>query len=82
MPAFQEMFKDWPDEKLPFHTYYGDGSTIELEVVQHIRDVSWKAGVGFQMKKNEVIALDNQYVQHGRLSFEGERRLLASLLQF
>ena len=81
-PYWKEIFKEWSDDKLPVSTFYGDGSTMEPEVVQHVRDVIWKAGVGFQMNKNEVIALDNQYVQHGRLSFEGQRRMLASLLKF
>ena len=79
-PSFQKIFADVPDDKLHFNTYYGDGSELEPEVLQHIRNVSWKAAVGFQLRKNEMIAMDNMYVQHGRLSFEGKRRLLASMI--
>ena len=82
IPQFKELYQDTPDERLPYHTFYGDGSIIEPHVIQHIRNVSWSSGIGFQMKKNEVLALDNMYVQHSRLSFEGERRLLTSLLQW
>lgn len=54
---------------------------IPEEVIQHIRDVSWNAAVGFQMQQGDVVAVDNHLVQHARLSFTGERKLLAALLQ-
>ena len=79
-PSFQKNFADVSDDNLHFNTYYGDGSELEPEVLQHIRNVSWKVAVGFKLRKNEMIALDNMYVQHARLSFEGNRRLLASMI--
>ncbi|XP_070569219.1 dapdiamide synthesis protein DdaC-like isoform X1 [Ptychodera flava] len=68
-----------PDEKYPIHTYYGDGSDVEEEVLQHIREVLWEESVGFQMQRGDVIALDNVLALHARLGFKGNRRLLASL---
>ncbi|XP_078598381.1 dapdiamide synthesis protein DdaC-like [Branchiostoma floridae x Branchiostoma japonicum] len=68
-----------PAHLSPFHTYYGDGSDIEPEVLQHIRDVTWQAAVGFQLQRRDVLVLNNMYIQHGRLGFTGNRRLLVSL---
>ncbi|XP_066267444.1 dapdiamide synthesis protein DdaC-like [Branchiostoma lanceolatum] len=70
-----------PAHLSPFHTYYGDGSDIEPEVLQHIRDVTWQVAVGFQMKSRDVLVLNNMYIQHGRLGFTGERRLLVYLAE-
>ncbi|XP_070568316.1 dapdiamide synthesis protein DdaC-like [Ptychodera flava] len=70
---------DIPDDRYPFHCYYGDGSEVEEEVLQHIRDVLWEVSVGFQMKRGDLLALDNIYVQHSRLGFKGKRKLLVSL---
>ena len=73
---------DLPNKQYPLHALYGDGSEIEEEVVQHIRDTAWTCSYGFQMRKGDVIILDNMYIQHGRLSFTDERRLLTSLIEF
>ncbi len=42
---------DIPYNEFPTHSYYGDGSDIPDNVIQHIRDVMWKSAVGFQMQK-------------------------------
>ncbi|XP_077868216.1 dapdiamide synthesis protein DdaC-like, partial [Saccoglossus kowalevskii] len=69
-----------PDNKLTFSCCYGDGSDIEPEVVQHIRDVIWQSSVGFQMKKGELLVFDNLHSQHGRIGYTGERKLYVNLI--
>lgn len=78
---FWEKFTDLPYDRFPTHSLYGDGSEIPEEYVQHIREVSWQVAVGFQLQKGDVIALDNLFVQHSRLSFTGERKLMVAMLQ-
>ena len=68
-----------PDDKFPAHCYYGDGSDIEVEVVQHIRAISWTCAVGFQWRSGDLLVLDNLAVQHGRIGFTGDRKILAYL---
>ena len=65
-----------PDHKQPAHTYYGDGSDIEPAVLQHLLATAWSCAVGFKWKKGDLLVLDNLAVQHGRLGFKGERKLL------
>ncbi|XP_077977805.1 dapdiamide synthesis protein DdaC-like [Glandiceps talaboti] len=72
---------DLPDNRYPFHSYYGDGSELEEETVQHVRNVLWNVAVGCQLQKGDVVAVDNVYVQHARLGFSGERKLLVSLVK-
>ena len=70
---------DVPDDKYPINTYYGDGSEIEPEVLQHVRAVSWSCAVGFQWRKGDLLVMDNLTVQHGRMGFTGERKVLVHL---
>ncbi|XP_070568318.1 dapdiamide synthesis protein DdaC-like isoform X2 [Ptychodera flava] len=76
-PAWAHV--DIPDDKYPCHTYYGDGSEFEEEVIQHIREVMWETSVGFQMQRGDVIVLDNLLTLHARLGFRGRRRLLVGM---
>ena len=55
------------------------GSTIELEVIQHIRATFWECAAGFQWRPEDLLALDNLAVRHGRIGWTGERKLLAYL---
>ena len=67
---------DIPDDRLPCHTYYGDGDEIEPEVLQHIRATSWTCAVGFKWRSGDLLVMDNLRVQHGRIGFTGDRKIL------
>ena len=56
--------KELPDHLYPLHVYYGDGSEIELDVIQHIRAMSWQSAVGFRWRNGDLLAIDNMAVQH------------------
>ncbi|XP_078575916.1 dapdiamide synthesis protein DdaC-like isoform X2 [Branchiostoma floridae x Branchiostoma japonicum] len=71
--------KDLPDHLYPQQTYYGDGTVIELEVLQHIRETIWQVAVGFPLQKGDLLVLNNIYCQHARLSFTGKRKLAVVL---
>ena len=74
-------FTDLPYNKFPTHAQYGDGSEIPEDVIQHIRNVMWTVAVGFQMQRSDVMILENHLVQHSRLNFTGERKLLVAILE-
>ncbi|KAI8509997.1 hypothetical protein Bbelb_124250 [Branchiostoma belcheri] len=61
------------------NTYYGDGSDIEKDVLQHIRDTIWQVAAGFQLHKGDLLVLNNIYCQHARLGFTGKRKLAVAL---
>ncbi|KAL9980611.1 hypothetical protein ACROYT_G009218 [Oculina patagonica] len=75
MPRF--IGKDIPDDKLPRHSFYGDGSEIEPEVLQHMRATAWSCAVGFRWQRGDLLVLDNLAVLHARLGFTDDRKILA-----
>ncbi|KAJ7318927.1 hypothetical protein OS493_036799 [Desmophyllum pertusum] len=79
LPAFAGV--NIPDEKFPTHTYYGDGSVIPPETIQHLRATSWACAVGFQWRSSDLLVADNLAAQHGRMSFTGERMNLVYLTE-
>ena len=65
------------DEKdLPNNTYYGDGTSIEEEVVEEIREAYLAELTSFSWKNGDFIVVDNLLTAHARNSFVGERRIM------
>jgi len=55
---------------------FGDGTAIPDSYMRHIEDVIWRNIVIFSWKKNDILAIDNFSTSHGRMPFEGKRRIL------
>lgn len=67
-----------PDE-LPYNTFYGDGSPIELPVAEELRDAYQQELRAFPWQVGDLIMIDNMLVAHGRSPYRGERRILAAM---
>lgn len=67
------------EENLPYHTYYGDGTRIEAEVANAVRDAYLQEKVVFAWQKGDVIVIDNMLVAHGRQPYAGPRKILTAL---
>ena len=74
-PYMKESTLD--DHQYPVHTTYGDGEELEPEMLDHIRATKWSCAVAFQWEKGDLLVIDNFAAMHSRLSFTGDRRLLA-----
>lgn len=77
-PAVLEFF---PEEDLPFVTYYGDGSDIEEEVIKEFHDFYERESLIFRWEKDDFVLLDNLMFSHGRKPFEGQRTILTAMGQ-
>ncbi|MCF2856178.1 TauD/TfdA family dioxygenase [Pseudoalteromonas sp. SMS1] len=67
------------EDQLPRNTYYGDGSPIELETLQIIRDALAEHTIRFDWQCNDLMLLDNMLFAHGREPFKGERQVLVGM---
>eukprot|EP01063_Lacrimia_lanifica_P024505 TRINITY_DN323_c0_g2_i1.p1 TRINITY_DN323_c0_g2~~TRINITY_DN323_c0_g2_i1.p1 ORF type:complete len:390 (+),score=160.12 TRINITY_DN323_c0_g2_i1:59-1228(+) len=69
------------DEKKhwPVHCTYGDGTEIEKDVLDHIRQTVWKNCRGVTPQPGDLLIVDNWAALHGRISFpEGQRKVFAA----
>ena len=67
------------EEDLPNQTYYGDGSPIEDEALDAIREAYRAETVTFPWQPGDVLALDNMLVAHGRTPYVGPRKILVGM---
>lgn len=75
----ESLLAQFAESELPFNTYYGDGSRIEDEVAEEIREAYRRETVEFPWQDGDVLLLDNMAVGHGRNPFGGRRRILVSM---
>lgn len=79
-PELRKMFLvDFQEEDLPYNTYYGDGSPIEVSVIEEICQAYKQKTVSFSWQEGDLLMLDNVLVAHGRNSFFGTRKVLAAM---
>jgi alpha-ketoglutarate-dependent taurine dioxygenase len=67
------------EENLPRNVYYGDGSPIEPQALQTIRDIYERTKVKFSWQRNDLLLLDNMLFTHGRESYSGARKVLTGM---
>lgn len=61
---------------VPFNTFYGDGSPIELSVLDQLREAYQQEQVTFPWRERDMLILDNMLVAHGREPFKGPRKIV------
>jgi alpha-ketoglutarate-dependent taurine dioxygenase len=66
-------------EDLPRNSYYGDGSTISDEHLDHIRATFDSCTMSFKWQRNDLLMVDNMQVAHGRTPFVGDRTVLVMM---
>lgn len=81
-PAVREaLASTYQEEDYPRNAYYGDGSAIESEVLDHIRNVYQQEVIVFSWQQGDVLMLDNMLMAHGRKPFAGTRTVLVGMAQ-
>ncbi|WP_053186187.1 TauD/TfdA family dioxygenase [Pseudomonas kilonensis] len=69
------------EQGVPRNVFYGDGSPIELEALEHIREVLQRCQVSFPWQAGDVLMLDNMLVAHGRSTFQGSRKVVVAMAE-
>jgi Probable taurine catabolism dioxygenase len=66
---------DFNEEDFPNNTYYGDGSAIEPQVMDKLREAYLRHLTSFIWRKGDIVLIDNMLTSHARSSYAGERRI-------
>ncbi|MBD1938353.1 TauD/TfdA family dioxygenase [Microcoleus sp. FACHB-68] len=77
----QELLATFKAEDLPRNAYYGDGSTIEDDVLEAIRQVYQQETIIFPWQEGDVLLLDNMLATHGRTPFSGSRQVVVGMAE-
>jgi alpha-ketoglutarate-dependent taurine dioxygenase len=72
---------EFAEDDLPTQTFYGDGSPIEPETLEHLRSLYLEAMRAFAWRRNDVLLVDNCLTVHGRNPYRGSRRVLVAMAQ-
>jgi alpha-ketoglutarate-dependent taurine dioxygenase len=64
---------------MPRNVYYGDGSTIEDSVMDHVGEVYEKYAVRFEWQQGDLVSLDNMLTAHARDPYVGPRKIVVAL---
>jgi hypothetical protein len=67
------------EDRFPNHTFNDDGSPIEAEVVQELRDAYLAEQITFEWRQGDLLLLDNMLVAHGRGPFKGPRQVRVAM---
>jgi alpha-ketoglutarate-dependent taurine dioxygenase len=77
----EALLADLKEDELPANTYYGDGSPIEPETLDHLRSIYGACTLTFPWQRGDVLLLDNMMVAHGRSAYSGERKILVGMAE-
>lgn len=75
------LLAEFNREDLPNNTYYGDGSEIEPEVMEELREAYRQEAVAFAWQPWDVLLIDNMLVSHSRNPYKGQRKVLVAMAQ-
>jgi alpha-ketoglutarate-dependent taurine dioxygenase len=60
---------------LSTNTYYGDGTPIEAETIEAIREAFQAEAYSGEWERGDVLLIDNMLCAHARAPFEGQRQI-------
>lgn len=75
----ESLMKEYGLDYLPRNAFYGDGSPLEEEVLNHIRRIYEDEKIVFGWKRGDIMVLDNRLMAHGRQPFKGERKVAVAM---
>jgi alpha-ketoglutarate-dependent taurine dioxygenase len=76
--ALLAVYGDDPQE-LPQHVLFGDGGEMDRASLDQIRAATLAIMVPVAWRAGDLLVIDNVLVSHGRMPFQGARRILVSM---
>ena len=75
----EPLWRDFGEEDLPNNTYYGDGSPIEPETAEHMRQAYLGEMVELPWRQGDLLLIDNMLTAHARNPFTGARKVVVAM---
>lgn len=66
-------------EALRLNATFGDGTPISGEALDMVRKGTWAEATRFDWQAGHFLEIDNMLVAHGRMPFQGPRRVLVAM---
>lgn len=77
----ESLLRELDEEDLPTNTYYGDGSSIEPEVLEHLRAAYQDEMIAYPWERGDLLILDNMLAVHARDPYSGPRKILVGMAE-
>jgi alpha-ketoglutarate-dependent taurine dioxygenase len=74
-----ELLEVLDPDALPLNATFADGSPIPAEMIDVVRQTSWSEATAFDWQEGDLLVIDNMLVAHGRMPFQGPRRVLVAM---
>jgi len=79
--ARELLLRTYKEEDLPRNAYYGDGSPIEVSIMDEIRAIYEQEAISFPWQEGDILMLDNMLTAHGRNPYGGERKIVTAMAE-
>jgi alpha-ketoglutarate-dependent taurine dioxygenase len=81
-PAIREpLLSTYAEDKLPRNVYYGDGTPIEPQDLDAIREAYQRETITFPWQEGDVLMLENMLAAHGRTPYVGSRKVVVGMAE-
>ncbi|HEX8164557.1 MAG TPA: TauD/TfdA family dioxygenase [Beijerinckiaceae bacterium] len=74
-----ELMAQFAPDELPRTALYGDGTPIDADALQAVRDAYSAEEIVFDWEEGDLLLMDNVLVSHGRRPFSGARRIVVGM---
>lgn len=73
------LISELGDDKLTRNSFYGDGSNLNEEYLNQIRNAYDQATIKFPWQQGDIMVLDNVLMAHGRTPYQGDRKIAVAM---
>lgn len=77
--TYRELIQIIPEKDFRLNSCFGDGSSIDLSILNHIRRVLGNETVLVSWQAGDVLIVDNLLAAHGRMPFSGARKIILAM---
>ncbi len=73
--TYGQLISMMREEEFRLNSYYGDGTPLDLSMLNHAREVIRAETVLVPWREGDILILDNLLTAHGRMPFTGARKI-------